>query len=66
MQTSFVDRIATDQQKKSTSATTTTATAAADVLALNAILESFTINTYTSEPPLVSNMTIAIVLSLRS
>ena len=52
-------RIATDQRKKSTTLPTaalTTAAAAADVLAFNAILQSFCITTYTNEPQLVSDI----------
>ena len=54
-------RIATDQRKKSTTLptaalTTAAAAAAADVLAFNAILQSFCITTYTNEPQLVSDI----------
>ena len=56
MQTSMVTKVARDQQKPTTTTTTTvTAGPAADVLAFSAVLESFCVNSYTSEPLLVSN-----------
>ena len=52
----MVTKVARDQQKPTTTTTTTvTAGPAADVLAFSAVLESFSVNSYTSEPLLVSN-----------
>ena len=55
MQTSMVTKVARDQQKSTTTTTTVTASPAADVLAFSAVLESFCVNSYTSEPLLVSS-----------